>query len=89
MVQLTRAEVSKYSGCSKLSQYSEALGRPGACLFSLFPRTRILLLILFYLGCTVQPVGSVSRRGIEPVPPALEAQRLNHWAAREVPGTQV
>ena len=27
----------------------------------------------------------VLRPGIEPTPPALEAQSLNHWAAREVP----
>ena len=26
-----------------------------------------------------------SRPGIEPVPPAVEAWRLNHWTAREVP----
>ena len=25
------------------------------------------------------------RPGIEPVPPALEVQSLNHWTAREVP----
>ena len=27
----------------------------------------------------------VPRPGIEPTPPALEAQSLNHWTAREVP----
>ena len=27
----------------------------------------------------------VPQPGIEPVPPALEAQSLNHWTAREVP----
>ena len=27
----------------------------------------------------------VPRPGIKPVPPALEAQSLNHWATREVP----
>ena len=26
-----------------------------------------------------------SLTGIEPVPPAVEAQGLNHWTAREVP----
>ena len=26
----------------------------------------------------------VTQPGMEPVPPALEAQRLNHWTAREV-----
>ena len=28
----------------------------------------------------------VPQPGIEPVPPALEAQSLNHWSTREVPG---
>ena len=28
----------------------------------------------------------VPRPGIEPAPPAVEAQSLNHWTAREVPG---
>ena len=28
-----------------------------------------------------------SRPGIEPVPPAVEVQSLNHWTAREVPPT--
>ena len=27
----------------------------------------------------------VPQQGIEPVPPALGAQSLNHWTAREVP----
>ena len=27
----------------------------------------------------------VPRPGIEPSPPALEAQSVNHWTAREVP----
>ena len=29
----------------------------------------------------------VPQPGIEPVPRALEVQRLNHWTAREVPGS--
>ena len=32
---------------------------------------------------------SVPRPGIEPVPPAVEAQTLNHWTAREVPNVTV
>ena len=28
---------------------------------------------------------SVPRPGIEPVPPAVEAQSLNHWTTREAP----
>ena len=27
----------------------------------------------------------VPQPGIEPVPPALEAQRVNHWTTRDVP----
>ena len=27
----------------------------------------------------------VPQPGIEPMPPAMEMQSLNHWAAREVP----
>ena len=26
-----------------------------------------------------------NQAGIEPMPPAVEAQNLNHWTAREVP----
>ena len=29
----------------------------------------------------------VPRPGIEPMPPAVEAQSLNHWTTREVPGS--
>ena len=28
----------------------------------------------------------VFQSGVEPAPPALEAQNLNHWTTREVPG---
>ena len=35
------------------------------------------------LSCSMWDL--VPWRGIEPVPPALEAQSLNHWASREVP----
>ena len=42
----------------------------------------MILLLLFYLflffGCAAQHVGSQL-----PTPPALEAQSLNHWMARE------
>ena len=30
----------------------------------------------------------VPQPGIKPVPPAVEAWSLNHWTAREVPGSQ-
>ena len=36
---------------------------------------------LRYLGGILVP-----QPGIEPQPPALEAQILNHWPTREVPG---
>ena len=31
----------------------------------------------------------VPRSGIKPVLPAVEVQSLNHWTAREVPGSSV
>ena len=43
--------------------------------------------IIIFLGgeCAVQHVGIlVPRPGFKPVPPAVEAQSLNHWTAREV-----
>ena len=48
------------------------------CVFS-FP-SFLKTFWLYLLPC--QP-------GIEPVPPALEAQSLNHWTTREVPRQQV
>ena len=38
----------------------------------------------FFLGHTVRYV-ELPQPGIEPVPPAVEAQSLNHWTTREVP----
>ena len=43
----------------------------------------IYLFIYLAAPCSMQDL--VSRPGIEPVPPALGAQGLNHWSAREVP----
>ena len=46
--------------------------------------TQDLLFVCFWLhraACGIL----VHRRGIEPMPPAVEAQSLNHWTAREVP----
>ena len=38
-----------------------------------------------FLACTVQHAESYfSQPGIEPMPPALQAQRLNHWTTRKV-----
>ena len=38
----------------------------------------------FWPSCTVCGI-LVPRPGITPAPPALEAQSLNYWTAREVP----
>ena len=40
----------------------------------------------FFLPSPVARGILVPQPGIKPVPPALEAQSLNHWTAREVPG---
>ena len=44
----------------------------------------ILFIYLFWLHCAACGL-SVPRPGIEPTPPAVEGQSLNHWTAREVP----
>ena len=38
----------------------------------------------FFFGQEARSI-LVSRQGIKPVPPAVEAQSFNHWTAREVP----
>ena len=40
--------------------------------------------VLFFWPCCVACGILVPWPGIEPVPPALEAEGLNHWTAREV-----
>ena len=41
--------------------------------------------LFFFFGHTMQHAGVLfPRPGMEPVPPALEAQILNHWTTREV-----
>ena len=42
-------------------------------------------LFFFSLPCCMAYGILVPQSGIKPVPPALEAQSLNHWTAREVP----
>ena len=43
--------------------------------------------VFFFFTCITWFVGIlVSRAGIEPTLPALEAQSLNHWTTREVTG---
>ena len=43
------------------------------------------LLGYFFWPCHAACGILVPRPGIEPAPPSLEAQSLNHWTAREVP----
>ena len=45
----------------------------------------LLVCHLFSSDYAAQHVGDVSRRGIEPMPPALRAWSPNHWIARDVP----
>ena len=69
-------------------------------LFScVLPFSRVNILFFFFFWPHGAACGIlVPRPGIKPVPPALEAQSLNHWTAREVlsvvflkdrPGTSV
>ena len=39
----------------------------------------------FFFGCTIGYRILVPWPGIEPMPPALEAENLNHWTTREAP----
>ena len=56
--------------------------------FYLFIYFTIYFLFLFFkLLVSPLSVWDLSGQpGIKPVPPALEAQSLNHWTARKVPG---
>ena len=40
-------------------------------------------ILCFVFGCVVYGI-LVPKTGIEPMPPAVEAQSLNHWTSREV-----
>ena len=44
-----------------------------------------ILLLLLFRSCHVACGILVPRPGIEPMPPAMEAWRLSHWTAREIP----
>ena len=44
----------------------------------------LIFFFFFWPHCTACGI-LISRPGIEPAPPALEAQSLNHWTAREDP----
>ena len=50
--------------------------------------TGILINFFFFLPRHTACAILVHRPGIEPMSPALEAQSLNHWTAREVPKAQ-
>ena len=50
--------------------------------FSTLPPSVLFL----YFGCTVRFAGLVPQPRVEPAPPALAAQSLNHWITRAVPG---
>ena len=61
----------------------------GACVYLFIYLFKILNYYLFiwllkgYFNCSMWDL--VPGPGIKPRPPALGAQRLNHWATREVP----
>ena len=44
----------------------------------------IYIYIFFFFGRAAYGI-LIPRPGMEPVPPAIEAQSLNHWTTREVP----
>ena len=44
-----------------------------------------IIFLVFFWPCHVACGILFPRPGIEPVPPAVEAQSLNHWTTREVP----
>ena len=62
------------------------LSKPAA-LQSVWENTFLLFLFFLHFGRAPWHMGIlVPRPGVEPLPPAVEAQSLNHWTAREVPG---
>ena len=50
-----------------------------------FKNVYFLFFLFFYWSCSAACGILVPQQGIEPAPPALEAQSLNHWTTREVP----
>ena len=56
---------------------SAVVGPTGSC-------GAFLLLVVCFWPCRVAYGILVPRPGIEPSPPAVEAQSPNHWTAREV-----
>ena len=51
----------------------------------LYPRPPTLYFFFFFWPCRAACGILVPGPGIEPMPPAVEAQSPNHWEAREVP----
>ena len=88
-------DVSLYSGIHALSTFKcllsqQLVGRLQP--FHLFPTflKNILILAALYgrRDLSMRDLLIVPRPGIEPMPPALGAQSLNHWTTREVPISQ-
>ena len=52
------------------------------CIFDFFSSCAYIFFFFFFWRCSMQDLSS--QPGIEPRPPALEVQNLNHWNAREV-----
>ena len=53
------------------------------CVFLIFFQVVLTFFFFFFFWrCSMQDLSS--QPGIEPRPPALEVQNLNHWNAREV-----
>ena len=69
-----RGMVRPWQGWSLGGVRQGEVGGQGGALFLIFWPHRVV--------CGI----SVPRPGIEPVPPAVEAQSLNHWTARKVQG---
>ena len=60
------------------------------CSFFFFPRASLWYILSFFFFFWLHNATCgilVSQPGIEPVPPVLGAQSLEHWTPREVPGS--
>ena len=49
---------------------------------------KFYIFVNFWQYCVAYEI-FIHQPGIEPVPPAVESQSLNHWTAREVPHSGV
>ena len=59
--------------------------REGLFLLFLFSLPIIIIFKIFIYLASCGMWDFVSRPGMEPMPPALEAWNLNHWTTREIP----